>query len=749
MINAIKRLQIRIRGQVQGVGFRPAVYAVAYKLELTGWICNDGQGVIIEAQGNEPGKMVAELLDNLPPLADITDLQQAFIPITHSENSFVIIPSQESKVTVSATPDAHVCQACLEELFSPNNPYYLYPFVNCTHCGPRYSIIKQLPYDRNNTSMKHFHMCGNCKKQYNDPISRRHHAQPSACLECGPQYSHSIDFMVNSLQKGEILAVKGLGGYQFICLAKNEKALQTLRERKRRGEKPFALMALNEISIKPYVEINEKEIQLLKSHQRPIVLLQQSGNKLPSYIAPNLNTLGVMLPYTPLHYLLLHGLLNRPQGTTWLQEEAPLLIITSANPAGKPMIIQDEQAVRHLSPIADHIISHNRPINTFLDDSVVRVMQDQAIFIRRARGYTPKPIKLAHSMPDTLALGSHLKNTFCLIRGDEAYLSQHIGDLESLDNLQALTQQITHLTGLLEITPICVAHDKHPDFQTTQIAQGMHASPYGVQHHHAHLAAVAAEHHIDSAIGLALDGYGYGHEGDAWGGELCLLQSSSMKHLAQLRPLPLPGGDKASRQTWRMGIAVLHALHLTDMIQERYSNFPSQAILEMLYKGINSPLTSSCGRLFDAASSLLKVCQETTYEGQAAMELEALVKTPRVFEHGWKITNNQLNFLPLMTELLTCESQVGAEYFHGTLAAGLSDWIHQYARTQGINKIILSGGCFANRVLTETLLGHLSDLNVYLPHQSPINDGGISLGQAYIAALKYQIQTIGATPTCA
>lgn len=735
----LERLQIIVQGQVQGVGFRPHVYRTAIQLGLTGWVQNNASGVFIEVQGKSVSQFIARLTSDLPPLAKINDIHTSTISLNINETSFKIIESKKGKVNTIISPDTCICSHCLNELFDPKNRYYRYPFLNCTHCGPRLTITRNLPYDRCQTSMDDFPLCIDCKADYLDPVNRRYHAQPTACVKCGPQLSLSNKEITKRIIQGEIIALKGLGGYQLICDARNESAILKLRTRKNRDAKPFALMVANVLSAKNIVEINEHAEQLLKSQSRPIVLLRKkSSTTLPETIAPSLSHLGIMLPSTPLHYLLFNAFAEYADGLEWLDEiQSMILIVTSANLGSNPLVIDDQIAHNELDNIVDTIVFYNRQIVTRVDDSVMHMINDRSIFIRRARGFVPTPIQLPHTIPATLAVGGHLKNTFCITRGDEAFVSQHIGSLNNKATIDFFHETLNYLLKFLDVTPERIAHDLHPNFYTTQFAQNYGIPCFAIQHHHAHLASVAAENNIkEPALGLALDGYGYGINGEAWGGELLLLENTQFKRLGSFSPLPQPGGDSATREPWRMAASVLHLLHKGNEIAEKFSHYPqAQFMQNILEKRINTPLTSSCGRLFDAASALLGVCEISRYEGQAAMQLESLVTLCDYLPNGWSIDNHTFNMLPTLAYLTNVDPVTGANLFHGTLILGLAEWLSQFAQKTSTRIVLLSGGCFLNKILVEGLLKALKnlDLEPVIARQLPSNDGGISLGQAWLA----------------
>lgn len=737
----MKRLRINIQGQVQGVGFRPCVYRIARHLALTGWIQNTSSGVLIEAQGILVNQLIPHVQKKLPPLAKITQIQSATICSIANEISFKIIESQEGKVNTIITPDASICPQCLQELFDPQSRYFRYPFLNCTHCGPRFTITRNLPYDRKQTSMALFPLCPDCQTDYSNPENRRYHAQPTACFHCGPQLSLPIEELAHSILQGEIIALKSLGGYQLICDARNKAAVARLRARKNRDTKPFALMVANSLSAERIVTMSQQERELLESITRPIVLLEKINepDSFTSEVAPGLNTLGIMLPYTPLHYLLFNAFAGNKNGGAWLNEpQEPILVVTSANIGGEPLIIEDESAKFYLDTIADKVISYNRPIVTRVDDSVMRMVLHRPMFIRRSRGFVPAPIELPHEIPPTLAVGGHLKNTFCITRGNEAFISQHIGSLNNKATIEFFHESLSHLLRFLDVTPERIAHDMHPDFYTTRFAINSGIPAFAIQHHHAHMASVMAEHGINkTALGLALDGYGYGNQGEAWGGELFLLEQSTYIRLGSFLPLLQPGGEIAAREPWRMAASVLHSLGQGDEIAQRFSEYPqAHGVHHLLNKKINCPSTSSCGRLFDAVSALLGIQLVSHYEGHAAMRLENQVTQVQIMPEGWQLQEGFFDMMPTLKFLANrIEPVTGANLFHGTLIAGLAEWVNKMCRERGVDVVVLSGGCFLNQILAEGLTTALrkSGIISFLPHALPPNDGGISLGQAWIA----------------
>ncbi|WP_420131812.1 carbamoyltransferase HypF [Rhodopseudomonas sp.] len=730
----IARARVRVRGGVQGVGFRPFVYNLAQRYRLGGFVANDAEGVLIEVEGTSLDDFVGALRHEAPPLARVESIETEMLR-PRGEVSFDIAASRGGAVTTRIGADAATCEACLDDLFDPTSRFYRYPFVNCTHCGPRYTLTRHLPYDRANTSMAQFSMCAACARDYRDPSNRRFHAEPIACPACGPRLSHPIAAIVARLRAGGIVAMKSLGGYHLLCDATNEAAVGELRRRKGRDGKPLAVMVASEASLDGIVEASDAERALLKSVERPIVLLRSRGALAPS-VTPGLQALGVMLPYTPLHQLIFHAAAGSPAGRTWPREAVDLVLVaTSANLGGDPIVIDD--AERTLAGVADLIVDHNRAIVVRADDSVTAIIDGAPSFMRRARGYTPRPIVLPRAVPPVLAVGAYLKNTITLTRGREAFLSQHIGDLATADTVRFFEQTIDHLTHLVGAAPIAVAHDLHADFVSTRFAETLGLPLVAVQHHHAHVAAIAAEHGLDAPLlGVVLDGYGHGSDGGAWGGELFRVDGPRFTRLGHLAALALPGGDAAAREPWRMAAAALHALGRGGEIATRFADQQRAAALAAMLANHGCATTTSAGRLFDAAAGLLGVCAVQSYEGQAAMQLEALVHSPRVRSGGWEIDAGTLDLSPLLADLAdNPDVRVGAELFHGTLAAALADWAAQAAEQTGLTTVALGGGCFLNRVLSEDLAARLRTRGLVplLARQLPPNDGGLSLGQAWIA----------------
>ncbi|MET0254095.1 MAG: carbamoyltransferase HypF [Terrimicrobiaceae bacterium] len=747
-----ERARIIVRGAVQGVGFRPFVYRVAGQLGLNGWVLNSMAGVFVEVEGE--GVTVRQFLLRLerekPPRAIIQSLEFAILDPAGYQ-SFEIRYSVESGAkSVLILPDIATCADCLRETLDPRDRRYRYPFTNCTNCGPRFSIIEALPYDRPNTSMKKFAMCPQCDREYHDPSDRRFHAQPNACPHCGPKLefwdaaghvlTHSDQALmqaVDLVQTGRILALKGLGGFQLIVAARNESAVVRLRSRKHREEKPFALMAPSLDAIEDACSVSELEERLLLSPESPIVLLERkaSAGRLAASIAPGNPSLGVMLPYTPLHHLL-------------LRELGFEIVATSGNLSDEPICTDENEAIERLGAIADGFLVHDRPIVRHVDDSVVRVMRDRELVLRRARGYAPLPVHLKDPLPCVLAVGAHLKNSVALSVGTEVFISQHIGDLATNQALQAFRKVSEDLLQLYAATPEVIACDMHPEYLSTKHARQLMAPTHPVQHHWAHVLSCMAENEVDPpALGVSWDGTGYGTDGTIWGGEFLLARGGSFERVARFRQFRLPGGEAAIRQPSRTALGVLFEIWGADAFGRR--DIPSfrdfladeiRVIRQMLVRGLNAPVTSSAGRLFDAVASLIGLRHRVSFEGQAAMELEFAIQLGINASYPFEIHEGS----PLIVDWGSAiEAIVGdvasgrpageiSAKFHNTLA----EIVRVVALRVGEAKIVLTGGCFQNRHLTEACLKRLLDAGFrpYWHQRVPPNDGGISLGQVVAAA---------------
>lgn len=737
-------VRIRVTGVVQGVGFRPFVWRLAQELFLAGWVKNDAAGVEIHAEGESPAlkELACRLRDDAPPLARVDGVASRSADVTGC-GGFSIVESTGGRVSTAIGHDTAPCAACLEELFDPADRRHRHPFITCTHCGPRYTVTHRLPYDRPQTSLAPFPFCPDCQREYTDPADRRFHAETTCCPNCGPRLQlldatgqpvagDPIAATLALLKAGKIIAVKGLGGFHLACDARKAATVAALRARKQREEKPFAVMVGAVSHGLTFAQLSDADAALLESPERPIMLLpkQPETDDLLPGVAPGLSEVGLMLPATPIQALLFHD------------EPSLVLVMTSANPHGEPLVIGNDEALQRLASIADAFLLHDRDIVVRCDDSVRRGTG----FVRRARGYVPRAIKLPREVPSVLAVGGWFKNTVCVTRGNEAFISQHIGDLDNAAACGFFEESVAHLLHILDVAPERVAHDLHPDFHSTRFAAAFaaeHRIPaIGVQHHHAHIASVCVDHGVTaSVLGLALDGVGLGSDGSAWGGELLRVDGARCERLGHLAPLALPGGDVAAREPWRMAAAALHALGRGDEIVSR---FPAESaapmVATLLQRGLNCPTTSSAGRLFDAAAGLLGARRRASFEGQAAMLLEGLATghgpLPPLVE-GWRIADGQLDLRPLLTQLADlAEVGAAAALFHATLAAALIDWVAAAAERTGIRTVAAAGGCLLNRLLSSALRQGFAEHGLQLleARALPPNDGGLSLGQAWVAA---------------
>ena len=786
----LRGVRIHITGIVQGVGFRPFVYGLAKKYQLNGWVRNTSAGVDIEVDGDKDilDTFVKALGDEAPPLSRIDELTATF-QAANGFRSFDIVHSEAVEGAFQPiSPDVSICFDCQRELFDPVDRRYHYPFINCTNCGPRFTIIKDIPYDRPKTTMAPFPMCPECEKEYTNPLDRRFHAQPVACPVCGPQVwleqrengktvqraerNNAILETRKLLANGKILAIKGLGGFHLACDATNAGAVTELRERKLRVDKPFALMMPDIETVEQHCFVSEAERELLQSGARPIVLLQHKPESpIAKECAPGQDTLGVMLPYTPLHYLILD---QQPQSTgdkssPVVHRPSSVLVMTSGNLSEEPIATDNEEARKRLSSLADAFLMHDRDIHVRCDDSVVRVFEDRqqtidnkqssavsrlsSVYpIRRSRGYSPFPVKLPFEAPPLLAAGPELKNTFCITNKNYAFLSHHIGDMENYETLQSFEQGVEYFEKLFRVTPEAIAYDLHPNYLATryalQWAERNDLKTVGIQHHHAHIAACMAEHGLDGSqpvIGLAFDGTGYGEDGAIWGGEVLVADYKSYERAYHLEYFPLPGGDAAIKKPARTALALLWSLGMDwDENLAPVAEFCAEdrtTLRTQLEKKINTPQTSSMGRLFDAAAALAGVRQSVNYEAQAAIEFEALVDPDEggsyLFERGQAQIDIRRAIEALVADVLTGVTiPVVSAKFHNGLAQLALELCQRLRIVNNVNEVALSGGVWQNITLLRRTLSLLQKdgFVVYIHHQVPTNDGGLSLGQAAIAA---------------
>lgn len=726
---------------MQGVGFRPCVHALATRLGLVGVVGNDAAGVFIEAAGARVDELATLVAAEAPPLSRIERIEVAASTRRDWPAGFVIVDSDAGgAVSTAVVPDTAVCEDCLDEMFNPADRRHRHAFITCTHCGPRYTLTARLPYDRPQTALADFPLCPACAAEYRDPRDRRFHAETTCCPRCGPRLAVGPREIAARLAAGAIVAIKGIGGYHLACDARDEAAVARLRTRKQREAKPLAVMVANLASAHALAEVDAAAAALLSSRERPIVVVRARPDAgIAASVSQGLPTIGLMLPYTPIQWLVLHALLGEPAGDAWRSEAQPVaLVMTSANPHGEPLVHDDADATSRLAGIADLIVGHDRAILVRCDDSVLHVVDGAPAFIRRARGYVPEPLALPADAPATVAVGGYLKNTVCVTRGREAWVSQHVGDLDNAEARRYQIESIEHLVRILGVRPERVVHDRHPDFPGTQWARASGLPVVAVQHHHAHVAAVLGEHgHAEPALGLALDGYGYGDDGGAWGGELFHVDGARCLRLGSLSPLALPGGDRCARETWRCAAAALHAAGLGRRIAGRFATEALAPAVARLLDGGGVPATSSAGRWFDAACGLAGLHWHSHYEGQAPMALEALVRTTEVVPGGWSCDGGGLDLRPLVAHLVDADALTVADRFHGTLCAALADWCYRAAMRHDTRVVALSGGCFLNRVLAEGVAAALraAGLKPLLATRLPPNDGAIAYGQAVAAAL--------------
>ncbi len=760
MTTPLKGLKLNITGIVQGVGFRPFIYSLAVNNQLNGWVLNSSSGVEIEVNGTSSAldQFVRQIREQTPPLARIDRMTVEEVE-PDSFTGFSILESQPREGEfVPISPDVCICEDCTRELFDPQNRRYRYPFINCTNCGPRFTIIQDIPYDRPFTTMSGFKMCPDCEAEYKDPLDRRFHAQPTACPVCGPQVSFAAEGhqMVTGeqaiqtarrwLKEGKILAVKGLGGYHLTCDAFNTEAVDTLRSRKRRSDKPFALMAFDLATVKKHCFVSAEEEKLLLSRQRPIVILKRrEESPISPAAAPRQHNLGMMLPYTPLHLLLMEPKQGFPE----------VLVMTSGNLSEEPIAYQDAQARQHLDGIADGYLVHDRPIHMRTDDSVARVALGREYLSRRSRGYAPDAIPLADPVQPVLAVGPELKNTFTLARDQYAFMSHHIGDMENYETLQSFESGIRHFERLFKINPQVIVCDLHPDYLATRYAEQRACEEniplIKVQHHHAHLAACLADNgwraDDHKAVGMIMDGTGLGTDGTIWGGEVLVGNAKEFQRRFHLQEMPLPGGDAAIRHPLRTGLAYLWKAGIEwsdDLAPVSALPLVGRHLLhQQLEKNLNTISTSSMGRLFDAVSSLIGVCQHAGYEGQAAIDLENTADEQETGCYDFPLNGDEIIISTVLQAILAdlrhgVPTGILSARFHNGLVEMIVNTARAIRRETGLHEIALSGGVWQNMYLFTRAVPKLESagFSVLVHRQVPTNDGGISLGQVAVSAAR-------------
>lgn len=751
----MKRTLIKIEGIVQGVGFRPFVYNLANYMNLAGHVLNHGKGVEIEIQGPEKSvdAFAQRVMNEAPPMAHIIKLEEVSIELKSTRGFSIEKSVGEGEKSALIAPDSDVCKQCIRELFDPQNRRYRYPFISCTDCGPRYSIITDIPYDRPNTTMGRFSMCSECRAEYESPQNRRFHAQPIGCHSCGPRltyrdsnfkpasYTDPLEATMIQLKRGHVVAIKGIGGYHLAVNALDEKAVHRLRELKKRDEKPFAVMFPSYGALIPFIMENDTVRSLLESHSRPIILVEKKYSRLMKSASPRNRYIGAMLPYTPLHHLIMSDAF------------LGAMIMTSANNSDEPIVFKDEDALEKLGGVADAFLTHDREIHTREDDSIERPMSHGSVVLRRSRGYAPVPIMLNREYPSILAVGGDLKNTFCLIKGSKAFLSQHIGDLKHKSVYEALGETIERFMRLLDIKEVeAVAHDMHPDYMSSHWASEQKMAPtVAVQHHHAHMVSLMAETHQEGeAIGIIFDGTGYGEDGGIWGGEFLVGGINGYQRMGSVSPVPLPGGDKAIQEPWRVALAILGGIYgpniprmpLSWLIE--LSEDTKHNILKMATNRLNSPLSHGMGRMFDAASALVGIRSKITFEGQAALELEMALENPVEEGYPMGVVENDglpiLDFYPVFQALVEDvirekPTEFIAARFHQAVVQGAATVAMRLKKQTGLDRVFLSGGVFQNRYVSDRLGQRLREdgFTVFRHRRVPPNDGGIALGQALIA----------------
>ena len=739
--------EIKVKGLVQGVGFRPFIYRLAYQYNVLGWVENRNDGVIIHAEANieNISRFLKAIKTDAPAASNIFKLSATLIEPENFQDFKIVKSSNTSDSITDISPDIAVCDACLHDLKTQAHRIE-YPFINCTNCGPRFSIIRDLPYDREKTTMKPFVMCDTCHSEYVDVLDRRFHAQPVACNTCGPEYclhegeieihdySRILSRCVDLLRNGKIIAIKGVGGFQLACDATNEQAVNELRLRKLREGKPFAVMFANLQTLKEYTLLSDVEEKVISSWRRPIVLVE-SSKKLASGVSVGFHTVGAMLPYMPFHYQLFEQL------------NLPAIVLTSGNISDEPIVIDNEKAEAQLSKIADAILDYNREIYNRTDDSVCVVMNNRERLIRRSRGYVPEPINLHLNVDGIVAMGAELVNCFCVGKGQQAILSQHIGDLKNLETLEFFEESYHRFLSLFRVKPALLVHDMHPDYLSTRMAYDLPVKTLAVQHHHAHIASCMAEFNLDEkVIGVSMDGTGLGDDGNIWGGEFFICDLEAYRRYTHFHYMPLPGGDRVTKQPWRSAVSLLYQVYGRDFLDldipflQQLDHQKAEFLVRAIDKNLNCPLSSSAGRLFDAVAALLTICSETSFHAEAPMRLEAVADPQEAGAYPFDL-GKPISFKPTI-EAIVEDIQEGegidviAARFHLTLVNVIFAVANEIRKETGIDKIVLSGGTFQNKYLLERVEIKLllDGFKVFTQGKVPSNDGGLALGQLVIAA---------------
>lgn len=776
IIEEVVRKYVTVTGIVQGVGFRPFVYKIACDNNLNGWVSNSSRGVYIDVEGRERDILsFIQKLKTSPP--KLSKIDEVFIENREVENykDFKICPSErEENAMTYISPDIGVCEDCLRDIRNSENKRYRYAFTNCTNCGPRFSIIKKLPYDRAVTTMNEFQMCDECYGEYVDPLNRRFHAQPNACIECGPKLElinnkgeriylgDEVKETIKLIKEGKIIAIKGIGGFHLACDGKNQEAIKLLRDRKNRPKKPLALMMKDSETVKKYCHLSEKEESILKDDKRPIVLLSKREENLPINIAPNNKCLGVMLPYTPLHYLL-------------FEYDIEVLVMTSANVVGLPMVYKNSEALDKLSSVVDYFLLHNRDVHIPVDDSVVKVILNEEMVIRSSRGYAPIYIK-QKEIRDILACGSQLKNTFALSKNENIIVSPYIGDMENIETYNNFEKNVEHIKGIYNIKPKIIAYDMHPNYWCREYVEKQNTINMEVQHHHAHIVSCMVENNIkEKVIGIAYDGVGYGIDGTIWGGEFIICDYKDFKRITHLNYAQMPGGDAATKEPWKMAVSYIYEAYknsgsralISDedtLITKNYvedsnitqENIPKvlkdnniKSIIAMIKNNINSPKCSSMGRLFDAVSAMLGFLGKVTFEGEAAILLENMANENEKGSYDYEIKCQDEGYIINTSEIIReIINDINSEVHHGIISKRFHNTVIDFTVNMcsilrdalNINKVVLSGGVFQNEIILKGIYGKLNHkgFEVYTHKSIPCNDSGICVGQIVIANAKFK-----------